>query len=98
MDEEEYKLDRYQRARFTTDPLERAYDFIDRYGYRGWRDREAEGRVRDQIVGLWFGGLLEREKLLAEMRSRGHDEAELRRLSELVDKVYAYDYGPRPLP
>lgn len=79
--------------RFLKGKLPRALDQIDRWGERGWRDHEGEGRVRYILLGLRVDGLLERDDLLEEMRSRGYDEDDLTVLNKLINKTYAHDLG-----
>ena len=61
----------------------------------GWRDREAEGTTRNDLLGLRVNRALDRASLLADMRARGHGDGALSRLDRLIDKTYA---EPEPHP
>jgi hypothetical protein len=72
----------------TPNVYERALDRIDHLGGHGWSDRDAEGTVRNILLGLRHQGLLDRKALLADMQARGHDADALDRLAVFIDKTY----------
>jgi hypothetical protein len=72
------------------DQFQRKLDRIDYYlGAHGWRDRHAEGTVRNLLLGLRQGGQLDLNALLDDMRARGHDADALRTFNRLIDKTLA---------
>lgn len=79
-----------------SDKFPRYVDRIDSLGKRtGWRDRDSEGFTRSALLALRLFGGLDRARLLAQMRERGHDDRALQRLNRLIDKTYK-EQGPHP--
>lgn len=74
---------------------QRTLDRIHFLGENGWRDRHAEGTVRNMIHALHRLGELQREALLEDMRERGHDERALRRLDWIIDTAISWDQRHR---
>jgi hypothetical protein len=62
----------------------------------GWRDRDAEGFTRAQLLSLRVHGALDRAALLGDMRARGHDDEALKQLDRLIDKTYLEAGQPYP--
>lgn len=77
--------------------LQRSLDQLHAVGQKHWADNDGQGRANHILAGLRHRQLLDRQRVIDDMRARGHDERSLDRLGKMIDSLdQLLAPGPRP--